>query len=82
MTQVKMPPGFPSNISVHHPVGEDKVAGMEEFMAARHKAILEICREKGWILNDEEFDSSKLTMAQLLEVRSDTRWMDPLGQEK
>lgn len=82
MTKVKMPPGFPSGMSIQHTGGEDKAADMETFMAARHKAILEICRENSWIRDDEEFDPSKLTMSQLLKVRSDLRWIDPLGQEK
>lgn len=79
MTEVKMPPGFPDGMSVVHPGGKDEAAKMEGFMAARHQAILTICKEKGWISSDEEFDSSKMSMEQLMEVRQDPRWKNPLG---
>lgn len=79
MTEVKMPPGFPSGMFVSHPGGEDEAAKMGDFMAARHQAILTICKEKGWISKDEEFDPSKMSVEQLIEVRQDPRWKNPLG---
>lgn len=43
-----------------------------EALQARHQAILTICEEKGW-------DPGSLTFEQVLEIRKDERWKNPLN---
>ena len=76
MKEVKLPGGD----TVLHTGTDEEAAQHQRMIDARHKFIVAYCREKGWSIPGEA-DFHELSMTQILEIRAQPGWKNPLNED-
>jgi hypothetical protein len=66
--------------TVIHPGTDEEADHHQKLLTARMEFVTEYCRKKGWPLPEDPGFETKISIEQVLEVRAQPGWQDPLGE--
>ncbi len=78
MKEIKVPGAG----TVLHPGTDEEVAAHEKFLVARMEFTTRYCQEKGWPVPGEPNFEERISIEQIMEIRKQPGWKDPLQDGK